>query len=145
MTAPFNIVGPNGKHATVNNAGALAVAPVSFNLVKDGELAENDIAVNFFEPRPAKQFVVTNVFAYGDKEVAGNTNATVEVYEAANSTTATADKTILKFEIGQNEFQSFTDLNLLVNEGVFINAKTSDDDVHMNILGFFIPDTGQKV
>ena len=43
----------------------------------------------------------------------------------------------MQFEIGQNEFHPFTNLNLLVNVGKFINAKTDDDDVHMNILGYY--------
>ena len=29
-------------------------------------------------------------------------------------------------------------LSLLVNVGKFINAKTDDDDVHMNILGYYV-------
>lgn len=127
-----------GTLAKVSSAGALAVSPTDFNLAEFNELAVDDTAYNFYQPRPGKQFVVTHIFAYGDKQVAGGTNATVEVYEATTSDTITVSKTILKFEIGQNEFHPFSNINLLVNSGVFINAKTDDDDVHMNILGYYI-------
>ncbi len=130
--------GDSGRLATVTPGGALAVGPVSFNLIQFRELAVANTAYNFYGPLPEKQFVVTNIFAYGDKQVAAATNATVEVYEASSTTTTVVDEIIMQFEIGQNEFHPFTNLNLLVSAGVFINAKTDDDDVHMNILGFYI-------
>jgi hypothetical protein len=130
--------GSNGRVATVTPDGALAVGPVSFNLVKFNALDVINIAYNFYGPLPGKQFVVTAIFAYGDKQVAQATNATVEVYEAVSTTSAVVDKIIMQFEIGQNEFHPFTSLNLLVSAGVFINAKTDDEDVHMNILGYYV-------
>lgn len=147
MSVPFVLEDgtKSGRFAKVTSEGALVVAPPSFNLVKFNELAEDDIAYNFYAPLPGKQFVVTHIFAYGDKEVSGPSNATVEVYEAADSGATTVEKIILQFEIGQNQFHPFTNLNLLVNTGVFINAKTDDDDVHMNVLGSYIDDTGIKV
>jgi len=36
----------------------------------------------------------------------------------------------------------FSDANILVSEGLFINAKTTDDDIHMNIMGYYIPVQG---
>lgn len=135
----------NGGEAKVNSEGGLAVSPPSFNLIAAKELAEANTAYNFYSPRSLKQFIVTHIFAYGDKEVAGNTNASVVVYEAGDTGTITVDRIIMQFEIGQNEFQPFSLLNLLVNKGVFINAKTNDDDVHMNILGYYIDDTGEEV
>ena len=137
--------GGTGKPVRVSLIGSLAVGPPSFNLAVSKELGTADTAVNFYEPRGGKQFIVTHIYAYGDKQVSSVTNATVDVYEATNDSTATIDRTIFQFEIGQNEFQPRSDLNLLVNKDRFINAKTSDDDVHVQILGFFIDDTGIEV
>ena len=130
--------GDSGRVAAVTPDGALAVGPVSFNLIQFNELAATSTAYNFYSPKSGKQFVVTAIFAYGDKQVSSSTNATVEVYEASSTTEATVDKIIMQFEIGQNQFHPFTSLNLLVNEGKWINAKTDDDDVHMNILGYYV-------
>ncbi len=135
----FSIEGGNsGRVADVTPDGALAVAPSSFNLIEFNELAAINTAYNFYIPLPGKQFVVMSIFAYGDKEVTSATNATVEIYEAASATATVVDKIIMQFEIGRNEFHPFTNLNLLVSSGVFINAKTDDDDVHMNILGYYV-------
>lgn len=139
MPVKFSIEGGDSSRvATVTPDGALAVGPVSFNLIEFNEMDLINTAYNFYQPLPGKQFVITAIFAYGDKQVATATNATVEVYEASSTTSTTVDKIIMQFEIGQNEFHPFTNLNLLVSEGVFINAKTDDDDVHMNILGYYV-------
>ncbi len=130
--------GDSGRVAKVNDDGALAVGPASYNLIEFNELAAINTAYNFYGPLPSKQFVVMAIFAYGDKQVATATNATVEIYEASSTSSATVDKIIMQFEIGQNEFHPFTSLSLLVNAGKWINAKTDDDDVHMNILGYYV-------
>ncbi len=139
MAGQFNIEGGNsGRLANVTPFGALAVSPAAFNLIEFNELGTINTAFNFYAPAANKQFVITNIFAYGDKQVSASTNATVEVYEASSTISTTVDKIIMQFEIGQNEFHPFSDLNLLVNKAKFINAKTDDNDVHMNILGYFI-------
>lgn len=138
MTLKVSIEGGNkGRLAGVTPDGALAVGPASLNQIEFRELAAINTAYNFYSPRPGQQFVVMAIFAYGDKQVATATNATVEVYEASNADATAVDKIIMQFEIGQNEFHPFTSLNLLVTAGVFINAKTDDEDVHLNILGYY--------
>ncbi len=130
--------GETGRPVRILKFGSMAVSPVVSNLAEFRELGTINTAFNFYEPQGGRNFVISHIFAYGDKEVASNANATVEIYEATSATSTTVDKIILQFEIGQNEFHPFQDLNLLVSTDRFINAKTSDDDVHMNILGFFI-------
>lgn len=145
MPIDVQLVDPaTGNAAQVHADGRLFTGG-PFNLIEFKELAEDDTAYNFYPPRQFQQFVVTRIFAYGDKEVAANANATVEVYEATSASTITVSRIIMQFEIGQNEFHAFDTLALLVNTNRFINAKTSDDDVHMNILGYYIADTGEEV
>jgi len=138
MGIDVRIVGPSGRAVNVTQIGSLSTSPGFFNETSFNELGTIDTAFNFYVPRSGKQFVITSVFAYGDKQVSGSANATVEVYEGTSESTITVDKILLQFEIGQNEFHPYNGLNLLVNSNRFINAKTSDDDVHMNILGFYI-------
>ena len=132
------IVGADGQAANVTAIGALVTTGPSFNEAEFKELGIINTAFNFYSPKSGKQFIITNIFAFGDKQVSGASNATVEVYEAASEGTTVVERCLLKFEIGQNQFQPYQNLGLLVNSGVFINAKTDDDDVHMNILGFYI-------
>lgn len=124
--------------AKVTKSGELVVAPLSYDLTKFNELAEINTAYNFYGPIPLKQFVITSMLAYGDKQVSSNTNATVEVYEASATDETTVDKCLIRFEIGQNQAIPFTPLRVLVNHGKWINAKTDDDDIHMTIMGYYI-------
>lgn len=65
-------------------------------------------------------------------------DATVVVYEAGDTTTATVDKVLIQFAVVQGDIINATSLNLLVGVGKFVNAKTDDDDIHMTIMGYYI-------
>lgn len=133
------IVGGNpGRPVNVSTLGELTTGLLNRNQTEFKELAATGTAYNFYAPVAGKQFIINHIFAFGDKQVSPTTNATVEVYEATSISETTVDKVIMTFEIGQNQFQPYTSLNLLVNADRFINAKTDDDDVHMNILGYYI-------
>lgn len=142
MTLPINII--DGKKGTkvkagVTSLGQLITAPFAYDETKFNELAENDTAYNFYTPKTGEQFVLTGVMAYGDQQITANADANVTVYEASSSSTATVDKVLLQFAIGRSISFIATPLNILVNAGKYINAKTDDDDVHMTITGYYIP------
>ena len=130
--------GGAGAFAVVTPSGELVVAPLHYDETEFNELAVDDTAYNFYGPKANQQFVLTGLLAYGDKQVASATNATVIVYEATSSDTTTVDKVLLQFEIGQNQSLPLPGLHILVNPGVWVNAKTDDDDVHMTLMGYFI-------
>lgn len=130
--------GGSGNKARVTDKGQLVVAPISYDQTKFVELAEPNIGYNFYPPIGGKQFVITGVIATGDKQINANADATVEVYEAISTTTTAVKKALITFVLTQSTVLSLLPLNILVNTGVYINAKTDDDDVHMNIIGYFI-------
>ena len=127
------------NNASITSRGALVVAPYDYDLTQFQELDTDDVAKNYYKPRVDKRFVVTGVIATADKQVGANEDATVTIFEAASSATATADKVLLQFVLTQSTVVSLLPLNILVAEGKFVNAKTDNDDVHMNIFGYFIP------
>lgn len=134
-----NLTGGSSKHKVkVTSSGELVVSPLSYDDTSFNELAEIDTAYNFYEPSPGKQFVITAILAYGDKQVSNVTNATVIIYEASTIDTIVVDKILLQFEIGQNQSIPVSALRTLVSLGKWINAKTDDDDVHMTIMGYYI-------
>ena len=144
MTLPVTLTGRCTTTFALNSAsitsrGALVVAPYDYDLTQFQELDTNDVAKNWYLPRPAKRCVITGVIATADKQVGANEDATVTIFEAATRTTATADKVLLQFVLTQSTVVSLLPLNILVAEGKFVNAKTDNDDVHMNIFGYFIP------
>ncbi len=123
----------------VSPIGQLVVGAFDFNISTQAELGEDNVVVNFLVPRSGMRFLVDCIVMFGDRQVGANTNATVEIFEATNTVSGTISKIIYKDEIAQTDRLSLCGMNLEVREGFYINGKTSDDDVHVNILGHFIP------
>lgn len=131
----------SGKKAKVTSIGQQVVGQYAYDEVVFNELAEPNTAYNFYTPKEGMQFVITGVMAYADKQVGTTTGATVIVYEATDPALVTVSKTLIQSEMGQITYITFLPLNILVNEGVWVNAKTDDDDIHMTITGYYIPST----
>lgn len=131
----------NGKKARVTNAGELVVAPFAYDEVEFRELAEDDTAYNFYQPKPNHQFVMTGLNMKADRDVSTTVDAEVVIYEATSTTETTVSKVLFQEAMVRGERTSLP-TNILVNPGVWINAKTSDDDIHMTIMGYYIPELG---
>lgn len=134
--ALFRILGSKGATARVTNSGELVVAPLSYDEVANQTLDAANVAENFFTPISNKQFVVTAILLNADKSV--TTDVVVDVYKADSLTSTTIDKAILHVEILKNGQRDITGLHLLINEGVFINAKADDANVNITIMGYYI-------
>lgn len=131
--------GTNAK-ACVTTIGQLVTAPYAYDLTIFNELAEPDTAYNFYEPIDAEQFVITGFIAKADKQVSSTVDADVVIYEADLSDTTTATKVLFQAAMVEGDLIVANPLNILVNAGAFVNAKTTDDDVHMTIMGYYIPE-----
>lgn len=138
---PVNVVIQSGdclKFAKVTSQGALVVSQGVFDETKFNELGVDDQVYNFYEPRVHEQFIITGILVFADKDVADNTDTVIIIYEASSASSSTVDKTLLQFGMGQLTVLSIVPLQLLINEGKFINAKASDTDIHMNIIGHYV-------
>jgi len=135
---PVRLMGNNGQIVAVNSSGELLVAPGPYDEPVFNELAVINTAYNYFKPFNSHRFVLTGFLAYGDKQIGTTTNATVIIYEASAEDSATVDKVIVQFEIGQNQSVPFPSVRILTSAGVYINAKTDDDDVHLTIFGHYV-------
>ena len=131
--------GVGGKHkAKVTGSNELVVAPLSYDETSFNTLDTVDTAYNFFEPLPNKQFVITGILVFADKDVLDSSDTIIIIYEASDKTTTTVDKTLLQFGMGKLTSLPIVPLHLLVTPGKWISAKTGDDDIHMTIMGYFI-------
>ncbi len=142
MSTPVEIIdgrGGTGDHAKVSSIGQLITAPFAYSLSQFNELAEDNTAYNFYPPIAGKQFVITGIRARADRDVSTTVDAIVIVYEASSLTSTTVDKTLHQEALVRGEAVPLLPLNSLVNPGKFINAKTTDDDIHMTIWGYYIP------
>jgi len=48
-------------------------------------------------------------------------------------------KTLFQLAMVEGDLVVLTPLNIQVAEGAYINAKTTDDDIHMTIMGYYVP------
>ena len=133
----FSIEG-NGITVRVTKSGELVVAPLAYSETKFVELAEDNTGYNFFGPKSKKQFVITGINAKADRGVSTTVDAVVIVYEASTEDTTTVDKVLFQDAMVRGEKSELFPLNIFVNAGVWVNAKTSDDDIHMTIMGYYI-------
>jgi len=142
MPAPMHITGDHSGGlvaAIVTKIGQLVTAPYAYDETVFFELNLVNTAYSYYAPKNGKQFVITGIVAFADKEISNASDTNIIVYEAASNTTTTVDKKLLHFGLAQNSTISITPLNILVSKGKFVNAKTDDDDIHMTIMGYYIP------
>jgi hypothetical protein len=141
LATPVQIKDGTGKNtaACVSSVGQLVTAPFSYDLVVFKEFAEPNTAYNFYEPKHNKQFVITGIVLVADKQVSSNATADVVIYEASLSDTTTVDNVLYQTGMIQDQVQILLPLNILVNSGKFINGKTTDDDIHANVIGYYLP------
>jgi len=144
VSIPAYLVGRNGQQVSVNDAGELLISYGPFDLTVFNELDIANQAYNFYGPKGQQQFVMTGFLMYGDKQVSATTNATVIIYEASAPDSATVDRVLIQVEVGQNQAVPFPSIRVLANRGVYINAKTDDDDIHMTILGHYVDLNGRS-
>ena len=126
----------DGFTADVTPAGELVVAPHSYDLTEFNGMASTGTAYTFYTPRVGFKFVLTGFLAVSDKNITAD--AEVIIYEAVSENTTTISKTLVQFAITKNAVVAPTPLRILVNEGVWINAKTDDATINMTMFGYYI-------
>jgi len=139
MPLSTHIKDGTGTKSTVKVSmnGQLITAPYSYDEVKYVNLDIAAQGYTFFSPKAGKQFVLTGITMTANKSV--GTDCIVDVYEATLENSATITTSIFQFEILKNGRRELIGLNILVSEGVFLNAKTDDDDVFATLMGYYIP------
>lgn len=128
----------NGFGVAVTSNNQLVTGNVAFDNTMFVELAEPDIGYNFYKPVENKQFVITGIIAKADKQVSSTVDADVIVYEAPSSTSTTTSKVLFQMAMVEGDLAVILPLNIVVNTGVWINAMTTDDDIHITITGYWI-------
>lgn len=142
MSTPVFIRGgPSHTVARVTSLGQLVTAPLAYDETVFKELAVANTAYNFYKSQSGRQFVVTCIRAKADRDVSNTVDAVVVIYEASSETTTTVDKILHQEALIRGESVTLIPLNILVAAGKYVNAKTTDDDIHMTIMGYYVPET----
>lgn len=129
-----------GKHVRVVGGNALAVNPPYPSLSFNATLGTDDTVVNVVPAKADYVFCLTALLFTGNKNINTNVDATVQVYIGASETTtaANADRALITVPVAQSSSRDITGILLETTEGKWINAVTSDDDVFVTALGYYI-------
>lgn len=140
MTIPTVIKDPkSGNTARVTEFGQLVVAPIQYSTPVSIELNVIDTAFNFAVPKDSKSIVITDIIVSADKSVSATTPAEVEVYTSSSPESSVAINNILQPRLVRSNNLTLTGLNLLIDEGVWINAKTNDASILLTIMFYRVP------
>lgn len=127
-----------GYTARITSAGALTTMPPSASSAYNATLETDDTPVNVVPVLSGSEFCITGIILVGNKNISTSTDATVTLYEAGDAETAVSDKDILIVPVARSTSVILTGIFLGVREGKYINAVTTDDDVLVTILGFYV-------
>lgn len=127
-----------GKIAKVTTRGELVTAPLDYSTPVFHSLTVDNTADTWFKPRAGERLVITGLIIQTDRNVA-TTGVTVDIYEATAEDSETIDTQLVQFDMGRQDTILLTNLNIIITEGKFINAKASDSNVLITISGFFVP------
>jgi len=124
--------------ARVTPYGQLVVAPISYSTSIANSLTVNDAGVTFINPSMGQRVVITDIILTSDKNV-GTNGAAVEVYESSGFDDATVTSSILSIEMLKNTSRDLIGLNFLSSGGVWINAKTDDNNIQVTLGYYYVP------
>jgi len=136
MTIKVLIQGNNGKTARVSNTGELVVHP-PFSQATRVILTVDNTPLNFVKARALEKLIITGIIVNTNRDIGVN-GALVEIYEASSVASSTVDKGILSFDLVKNQTVVTAPLFIETTQGKFINAKASDSEVNITLLGFFV-------
>ena len=130
----------DGRGATVSSTGALAVGPPHASLTFNATLAVDDTPANIVFARGNEGFCITGILLRANKNVSATVDAIVTIYTATSATAAkeAAVDTLFSLQVGKSESVTLTPILIESGEGLYINGETSDDDVSVVILGYYV-------
>lgn len=139
MVAPVTIVDPDSSVSPkVTKSGQLVTSPIEYSAPVSLNLDTVDTAFNFITPEHGKSIVITDIIASADKIVSGTTPADIVIYESDSATSLTELAVIVRPQLTRANNFILTGLNLITPNGVWINAKSSDNNVLVTLMFYRI-------
>lgn len=139
MPVEVQILAVNGRRILTNELGQFVVATGDYDLTNFKSMNATGTSFNFYTPLPNKQFCITNIVAFATKDVSDATAFTVVIYEGVTASTTTVDRIVLEFGIGKLTPMILQNQRIIISHGAYLNAKTGDATISLNIIGHFIP------
>ena len=124
--------------ARVSEFGQLITSPIAYTTPVAKVLTVDDAPVNFVEPESQHQIVVTDIILSADKNVGVN-GASVQVYASDSINGGNIIGGILDIEMLRSTSRDLIGLNFIVKKGLWLNAKTDDNNIQITIGYYRVP------
>lgn len=140
MSLATRILGGAGRsYVRVTKRGQLVVSELDYSEFYTARTTVANTPVNLIRPRAGKNFIITALILSGDRNI-GQNGAITDIYEnETGPTNATITKRIYQDEIAKQTRAVLLSLNIIVPEGRWVNAKSDDIQVRVNLAGYYIP------
>ncbi len=142
MIHKVQIINGTGTHSpsTVSRYGQLITGPVDYNKSVSVTLGTSATAVELIAPLPGHRIVIDGILLYANRNVSNTTEATVTLYSSDDGgASATQTSVIFNTELAKQTSRDFIGTNFLCIAGQWVNAITSDDDVFLTLLYYYVP------
>lgn len=126
----------NDTAVGVSENGEMHVAPLHHNQSIHYKMDTINTAYTFAEIQTGKEMHLENILIYANKGV-GTNDATVTIYTSLEANSLIIEDTIMEFEIPKYGTRDLIGLNLRLGGGVYLNAKTDDNDIFLTMMGFY--------
>ena len=140
MATPVNIIGDASSiRVKVTKFGQLVTAPIQYSRPSAKELTDIGVPVNFIEPEAGSSIVITDILVFADKSVSQTEPADVDIYESDGIDSLEIIEDIVRPQVIRSGDVTLTGLNLLVPEGRWVNAVTTDANIRLTIMFYRVP------
>ncbi len=140
MSIASKIVDPSTNHAAkVTEFGQLVVAPIAYSDPVARNMNVAGVAFNFAGPTQDQQIVITDILVSADRNVSNTTPANIEIYEADAIDSIIPADAIMSPQLIRASNLPMTGLNLIVQDGKCLNAKTDDANILLTIMFYKVP------
>lgn len=138
MSAPVRIQGgENSVSAIVTDLGQLVVAPIAYSRPTYVFMDLINTTYNVLKPVANKDIIVTGLVLNANRNVSNTTGGTVQIYTASTEGAA-AGTNFFILELVRNQTITLTNLNIQIDRGLFVNARTDDDDFNLTLFSYRI-------
>jgi hypothetical protein len=129
-----------GRSVEVGEGGVLKVGPIHPSLSFNATLGTDDVAVNIVPAKAGHVFFLTGLLLTANQNVSNTVSATVTIYtgDAENTAKGSALTTLFTVPLQRNDTRDITGILVESEEGKWINGETTDDDVFVTVLGYYL-------
>ena len=144
MAIKFRLIGLFGGKGGENQAG---VSPNGEVLIREFNYSDpivkqltDTTITNFVEATDGKQFVLTGMYASGDRSI-NNNGELLEIYESEGLDSGTQEKLLFSVDIPRQGNANPALPPMLITHGRFVNADRTNitGAITVTITGYFVP------